>query len=188
MSKAYDDYLISHRTGVREAFEWLDENLPEVTDGCEAASWRIGYEHDQSKLSDEEYSAYDAYFYGHNKSWKVKSDFDYAWLHHIHSNPHHWQYWVLMEDDPTGSNPYRALPMPYDYIVEMICDWWSFSIRSGDLREIFNWYEDHKEKMILHSDTRKQVDRILGLMREKLDGIEDVVIVMEEEDPLESDL
>ena len=188
MSKMYDDYLIAHRTGVREAFEWLDENLPQVTAGCEEASWHIMYEHDQSKISDEEYSAYDEYFYGRNKSHKVVEDFNRAWLHHIHNNPHHWQHWVLFEDDPETNEKFKALPMPYDNIVEMICDWWSFSINSGNLREIFDWYEKHEKIMVLHPDTRKQVDRILGLIKEKLDGIEDVVIVVEEEDPLESDL
>ena len=33
------------------------------------------------------------------------------------------------------------LEMPYDYIIEMICDWWSFSWQSGNLYEIFKWYE-----------------------------------------------
>ena len=188
MSKAYDDYILEHRTAVREAFEWLEENIPQVTAGCEEAGWRIGYEHDQSKLSAEEYDAYDRYFYGGNKSHKVVEDFNYAWLHHIHNNPHHWQHWVLLEDDPTGSERFKALPMPYDYIVEMICDWWSFSVRSGNLREIFDWYNAHKDKMIVHADTKKQVERILGLIEKKLDEMGEVVVAIEEADPLESDL
>ena len=60
--------------------------------------------HDQSKYDEEEYEAYDDYFYG--KEGKDEDDiavidnaFDYAWLHHIHHNPHHWQYWVLVNDD-----------------------------------------------------------------------------------------
>src|SRR5438445_12020655 len=28
----------------------------------------------------------------------VRLDFDRAWLHHQHFNPHHWQHWVLRED------------------------------------------------------------------------------------------
>ena len=58
--------------------------------------------------------------------------------------------------------------MPYEYVVEMICDWWSFSFKQGNLKEIFNWYENHKAKMILHENTRKLVEEILGRIKEKL--------------------
>lgn len=78
--------------------------------------------HDRSKYSDEEYIPYIEYFYG-TKSKKIDTEFNYAWLHHIHNNPHHWQYWVLKHDD----KPEEALEMPYEYIIEMFCDHWSFS-------------------------------------------------------------
>lgn len=53
----------------------------------------------------------------------------------------------------------------------MICDWWSFSWNKGDLYEIFNWYEEHKDKMILHERTREKVEFILYKMKDKLDVI-----------------
>lgn len=167
MSEAYNNYLNEHKTGVKEAYAFLNEKLPDIIAGCEDAEWRIGYAHDESKYSDEEYGAYDQYFYGNNRSHAVVSNFRYAWLHHIHNNPHHWQYWVLINDEPEEGT--MALPMPYDFIVEMICDWWSFSFRTGNLYEIFSWYEAHKERMILHPDTRKQVERILARIRTSLD-------------------
>jgi len=162
MSSKYDEYLIDHIGGVKSAFSWLIEHFPDISE--KMADYRgIIDQHDNSKYSDEEYRAYDNYFYG-NKSYAVVRDFNYAWLHHIHNNPHHWQYWVLQHDD----EPEEALEMPYWYVIEMICDWWSFSFRSGNLYEIFDWYEKHKG-MKLHTETRKFVEDILGKIKEKLD-------------------
>ena len=71
---------------------------------------------------------------------------------------------MLLED----KGEQKALEIPDRYIVEMICDWLSFSIKSGNMREIFDWYDDHKDKMILHPNTRKKVNRILNAIDKKL--------------------
>ena len=168
MSNAYNEYLIDHISGVKEAYKWLKKNFPEYFDFTpESPGWSIEY-HDESKYSGEEYAAYDAYFYGGNKSYKVVQDFNKAWLHHIHENPHHWQHWLLFEDDPDRNGSYICIEMPREYVLEMISDWWSFSWKKGDLYEIFNWYEDHKGIMQLHKNTRKLVEEILDRMRGRL--------------------
>ena len=59
--------------------------------------------------------------------------------------------------------------MPPEYVYEMIADWWSFSFKSGNLREIFSWYEKHVPGMILHPKTKNLVEGILGQIKEKLD-------------------
>ena len=69
--------------------------------------------------------------------------------------------------------------MPYNYIIEMICDWWSFSWRTGKLDEIFNWYDAHKDYMKLSDSTRKTVETILAMIKVKLD--EEVNNVLSEE-------
>lgn len=51
--------------------------------------------------------------------------------------------------------------MPDNYIIEMICDWWSFSWDKGKLDEIFDWYEEHKGYMKLSYSTREKVEDIL---------------------------
>ena len=64
------------------------------------------------------------------------------------------------------------MDMPYNYIIEMICDWWAFSWVSGNLSEIFNWYDQHKDYMKLSDQTRKTVEDILSKIKEKLDDLD----------------
>ena len=168
MSLAYDLYLEQHRGNVAKGFKWIQENLPDLLIPINGVSYehQICYCHDLSKDNEEEYNAYDAYFYGGNRSYQVVKDFNYAWLHHIHNNPHHWQYWVLINDDDGTI----GLDIPYNYIIEMILDWWSFSWKTGNLYEIFNWYNEHKKTMILNETTKTIVESILNDMREILDN------------------
>lgn len=171
MSNAYDEYLREHKENVGKGLDWLEENMPDIFKDVNIVDLRtqIKTEHDQSKLMSSEYEAYDAYFYGKNKSYKVVQDFNYAWLHHIHLNPHHWQYWILTNDEPGRGTV--VLDMPHNYIIEMICDWWSFSWKKGELYEIFSWYKQHRDHIQLSPKTRKTVEDILDKMRERLDGI-----------------
>lgn len=164
MSQEYDNYIVEHCENVNRALEWFYYNLPDLVRGHDFDN--VGM-HDESKRWPEEYDAYDAYFYG-EKTKEVKERFNYAWLNHIHDNPHHWQHWVLINDDPEEGS--IGLEMPYCYIIEMICDWWSFSWKTGNLYEIFDWYEKHKSRMILHESTRKIVEYILKKIKEVLDS------------------
>ena len=170
MSALYNEYLIEHKSNVLKGFDWLSKNLPyiflndQIKSRCE---WLCANAHDQSKYNKEEYDAYDKYFYGGNRSYQVVQDFNYAWLHHIHNNPHHWQHWVLINDDPEEGE--ILMDMPYNYIIEMICDWWAFSWSKGNLGEIFTWYEEHKNYMKLSPKTRKTVEDILDKISDKFE-------------------
>lgn len=160
MSVEYDAYLSEHIANVQKALRWMADTifLSEISQ----MSWSMAIDnaqrHDESKNWREEYNAYDNYFYGGNKTPIVQEEFDRAWLHHQKNNPHHWQYWVLINDDDGGN---KALQMPVCYVLEMIADWWSFSWKNNDLMEIFKWYKDHEKKMVLHDETRKLVEKIL---------------------------
>ncbi len=162
MSQEYDTYLKNHREGVMQAFRWISDNCPcLVPYEVEQQTMLNIMQHDASKNDREEYYAYDKYFNGASKSFKVVDDFNRAWLHHIHNNPHHWQHWVLLEDDPENGQTVKCLQMPEEYVLEMVCDWWSFSFAKGNLREIFDWYDAHKSKMKLHPGTKALVERYL---------------------------
>ena len=169
MSYEYDEYLRDHRKNVAKGYTWLQVNLPDIlrVDNPIDVEKQICSYHDYSKDSVAEYDAYDAYFYGKNKSYAVVQAFNKAWLHHIHVNPHHWQHWVLINDDPGEGEV--ILDMEYRYIIELVCDWWSFSWKKGELYEIFSWYDQHKAYIKLSDKTRKTVEDILDKIREKLD-------------------
>ena len=161
MSLAYDEYLAEHISNVSKGLHWMLDNLPLTQEEKEAIDVALSHEHDYSKNSTAEYNPYDQYFYGGNRSYAVKLAFDYAWLHHIHNNPHHWQYWVLLEDDPETGVPFKALQIPLPYIFEMIADWWTFSWKNNNLFEIFDWYADHRHKQFIHPESRKMLENIL---------------------------
>lgn len=160
MSREYDLYLQQHKDNVMKGYDWIKVNLPELLDGMRIDDLNKQIlNHDASKSELDEYIAYDNWFYGNNRSFAVKNDFNHAWLRHIHRNKHHWQHWVLINDDPNEGEV--ILEMPANYILEMVCDWWAFSWNSGDLTEIFNWYNEHKEYIKLGVKTRKTVEDIL---------------------------
>jgi hypothetical protein len=171
MSEQYETYLHDHRHGLKEAFEWLKINIPELFENLDEGidlEHQIVMAHDSSKDSPEEYEAYDKYWYGGNKSYQVVHDYDIAWLHHIHNNPHHWQYWVFFKhDDPMET--ITIFEMPFNFIIELICDWWSFGWSDGDLNEIFTWYDERKDYIKLGLNTRKIIEGILDKIKKKLE-------------------
>ncbi len=173
MSQAYNEYLAEHKKNVYQGFCWLKENLYDIfTDDniISQIDYQIQFGHDSSKNMPEEYAAYDAYFYGNNRSYEVVNEFNLAWLHHIHVNPHHWQHWVLNNDDPEKGE--IKLKMPDNFVIEMICDWWSFSWKKGNLYEIFDWYEQRKNYIKLNEETKQKVETILKYMQQKLQELD----------------
>lgn len=95
--------------------------------------------HDKSKFSEEEFFAYAQFFQGTTKN---KEEFDKAWLHHIHYNPHHWQYWMI----PAG----QVLEMPEYCIREMVADWLGASKAYTGSWNMTEWLEKNLSKIVLH--------------------------------------
>lgn len=173
MKQKYDEYLTSHISNVQKGFKYLcDKHIVEL-DLIKATFPKIEEQirnHDQSKYSKEEYDPYVEYFYG-EKDEKgevypdVQDRFDEAWNHHQKRNPHHWQYWLLREDD----GDFKCIHMDYNYIIEMVCDWWAFSWKQNNLYEIFNWYEENKSKMKMHKNTIRDLEELLKQIKTQLD-------------------
>lgn len=125
-----------------------------------------GLVHDWSKFLPDEMIPYANYFYGGDKRKdrfyspsQGYANFNYAWLKHQHRNPHHWQHWVLQEDNGDAF----PMEMPTKYVFEMVADW-----RGAGKAQGFNdtpaWYQKNKDKMILHPETRKLVEATLDAM------------------------
>ena len=127
IQEKYKDYILQHQENVLSGYKWILENLPDVVlERDKPVIWNNLTHHDLSKYSEDEFDAYAEHFYGRTQGKEDDVDFDYAWLHHIHHNPHHWQYWVIPAHD---EKEFKILDMPYPTIIEMICDWWSFSFK-----------------------------------------------------------
>lgn len=185
----YNTYLTTHIGNVQQGYEWFKEYLPNLLDVDNYFEETAYYgelddiiaSHDKSKYNKIpdveqyydltlEYDAYRDYFYG-EKTSEVKEAFNRAWLAHIHANPHHWQHWLLQNDDPKIG--LKILDMPYVFIIEMICDWWAFSWKAENLYEIFDWYDKNKKGILLSDKTRKTVEYILKQLKSKLDELKD---------------
>ena len=117
--------------------------------------WR-GLMHDLSKLRPDEFIPYVKYFsyeYG-TQTEGVKRAFDIAWLKHQHRNKHHWQYWVLANDNDGR----YALSMPDQYRLEMLADWRGAGCEYGN-PNIGQWYQKTKGSgRLLHPETRQLVE------------------------------
>jgi len=169
-NQEYSNYLKNHLDNINFGFEWLHKNLPNIFihEDCnyETMIQMNIRTHDDSKSSCNEWIPYREYFYGNKEDEDIQNAFNYAWLHHIHNNPHHWQYWLLYEDDTKKPTP---LEIPYEYLIEMILDWWSFSWKQGNLYEIQDWYNNHKSMIIMNENSKNLIEEIIKSIIDKLD-------------------
>lgn len=58
--------------------------------------------------------------------------------------------------------------MPDVYIIEILCDWMSFSFKCGDLNEIIRFYENNKHEMVLDDEVRATIVRVMKKIKEEL--------------------
>lgn len=123
--KEYKDYIEAHKERVAEFASWLKESCPDLFEDVDIEVFNdLIAEHDESKFSEEEFEPYAQKWCGDGKK---TPEYEKAWEHHYMNNEHHPEYW-------DGED------MPYIYILEMICDWGSFSIASGDMKELSDFY------------------------------------------------
>lgn len=145
------------------------------------ACWRFGLftrgvTHDLSKLRLREWLPYCAFFYGEPLDEETysgtvagisrKQRFDRAWLEHQKCNEHHWQYWILKNDDGREN----VLPMPREAMLEMLADWFGAGkaiTGVGTWKATRDWYEKTKGGRVLNPSTRSQVEYVLDVLVEK---------------------
>lgn len=129
-----------------------------------------GLTHDLSKFRPSEWGPYANFFYG--KKAKVVRDatgyykpndtgdpaFDFAWLLHTKRNRHHWQFWC----QPKDSGGMKILPMPDQYLREMLADWRGAGRAQGK-PDTAAWYEKNADKLQLDPVTRSWIEGALGV-------------------------
>lgn len=151
MSVEYDTYLAKHTGYVETLYNYF---------------WGepLNCKHDSSKFSEEEYNAYDKHWYP-KKAENKSLDYEYAVLHHIHNNPHHWQYWVAIDENPSD---FKLLPIPERYLKEMVADWASFSMMKNDADELLKWYRENKENIYMEKESKEKLEKMIVYAYKKL--------------------
>jgi len=130
----------------------------------------LGIIHDWSKFLPGEFLPYARHFYGisgiiegrdESGSYKPTDTgdraFDFAWLLHQKRNKHHWQWWMLPEDE----GGVKILNISHPYRLEMLCDWIGAG-KAQNTKGVAYWYEQNKHKLQLHESTRFFVEAFLG--------------------------
>ena len=152
-----ENYIAAHQERVSIFADWLKENLPELFDNVDLDVFdELIKEHDASKWSEEEFEPYAQRWFGDKKK---TLEYDLAWKHHWTHNEHHPEFW-LGED------------MPYIYILEMLCDWGSFSVESGNYKELIDFYykkAKNDEEKNLSDNTKTIIEEILDKINSILD-------------------
>ena len=120
-----------------------------------APLWRLLI-HDWSKLTPAEWGPYVRTFYAKERA--RPGEFDAAWLHHQHRNPHHWQHWLLQEDD----GDLKTLRMPDGLVREMVADWMGAGRAITGCWDVASWYAKNAHKIKLHPEVRAMVEELIA--------------------------
>lgn len=147
---AYLKYILRHKWHVYKACRSLKVPL-----------W-TAIMHDWTKFLPSEWTPYVKNFYhtdGSKRGGKVTTvdqrlSFNDAWNSHQKRNKHHWQYWVLTNDN--GARV--VLPMPIKYIIEMVADWKGAGMAINGRDDVAEWYKKNGRNMYLHGSTRQAVE------------------------------
>ncbi len=154
-------------------FRTITEHKMLVMKYCfQVGLYRQGLLHDLSKYSAEEFWS-GVYYYQGNRSPHAAAreihGFSKAWLHHKGRNKHHFEYWidytVNKEEGLAGHK------MPLKYVIEMVMDRIAASkVYKGKeytSRSPLEYYEREKPYILLHSETRALLERLLHMLAEK---------------------
>jgi hypothetical protein len=127
-----------------------------------------GITHDLSKYGFTEFSESIKYYKEGISPINVskrENGWSLAWLHHRGRNLHHDLNWI----DEFSNYPHlNIIAMPYNYAVEMLCDFLAAGfVYSGheDIQQELNWWNKEKEtKHFMHPATKKFITDCLEYM------------------------
>lgn len=131
---------------------------------CKAGIPIRGFLHDLSKFSYIEFSESSKYFTGTSSpinGAKADKGYSEAWFHHRGRNKHHWEYWV--DSLSKGGIP---ILMPYEYAVEMMCDFIgagkAYEKSSWNFQRPYKWFQEQvDQRRKIHPVVVSFIDRVL---------------------------
>ncbi len=133
--------------------------------------YKRGLLHDLSKYSIVEFFSSARYFQGTSSpidAEKKDKGYSLAWQHHKGHNPHHWEYWI----DNLGTYKNTPIKIPYEYVIEMICDWLGAGIVYSKKKVYFNvpykeplnYYKKCISERIFNEETKGLIETYLGMI------------------------
>lgn len=136
--------------------------------------YKRGLLHDLSKYGKTEFCSSARYFQGNSSpidAEKIEKGYSIAWQHHKGHNPHHWEYWI----DNIGTYKNTPCKIPYEFVIEMICDWLGAGIVYSKQKPNYNepyiepleYYNKCKKERIFHEETQKLIEYLLNVIAEK---------------------
>ncbi len=158
-TREYLDYLEEHYKNVQKAWKEVQEKCKDMrfvwddfyhaTINCQVIN------HDESKMSAEEFVQYRVEFFPAIGEDKSQKDFNSAWEHHKALNYHHWQTW-------------KKKDLHYiDWeisIVHMVIDWMAMGYKFGDTAK--QYYEANKYKIKLDEKAEEFMYEIFNKLYE----------------------
>ena len=130
-----------------------------------------GLTHDLSKYSPAEFWRGARYYQGvrsPNAAERELKGYSEAWMHHKGRNRHHYEYWTDMN---SISKTYEAVPMPRRYLAEMVADRLAackvYEGKNYTPESALRYLMRSKEKNLLHPQTRRELEYLLTMVRDR---------------------
>lgn len=132
---------------------------------------RRGLCHDLSKYMPSEFLVGMRYYQGNrspNAAEREALGYSTAWMHHKGRNKHHFEYWT---DLLPGTREYGPVPMPTEYLVEMVMDriaackvYRGAAYCDGDALDYLNRAMD---STLMHPETKEKLRFLLTMLRDR---------------------
>ena len=157
-----------------EHFKTITKHIHYVRKFCfKCGYFKRGLLHDISKYNPIEFKSSAKYYTGTRSPIDAEKDvkgYSLAWQHHKGHNPHHWEYWI----DNIGTYKNTPIKIPYEYVIEMICDWLAAGIvynkTKVNLDDAYktplDYYNKCKKERIFHIKTQELIESYLYIIAE----------------------
>lgn len=163
-NEKYNNYIHEHCSNVLKAFNKYGTQILNVMGNPSLIDdlYHAALVHDKSKWSIEEYEGYRKHFDPvddiEKEDPETKLLYDKAWLHHMNTNPHHPEYWIMRDNE----NGIRPIDMDRVYIGEMVLDWYSMTLKFHT-NTPYGWFNKNKKyyKEYLSPNTYNLVNKIV---------------------------
>ena len=143
-----------------------------VMDGCfKVGLYKQGLLHDLSKYSPTEFLIGVRHYQGTrspNAGEREEKGYSEAWMHHKGRNKHHYEYWT---DLSMETKRYESVPMPRNYLVEMVMDRRAACIvyqgKNYTDASALEYYMASRERKLMHPTTQRELEYILIMLRDE---------------------